>query len=247
MIYDLPKRIFLLKKYYELKSFSAVQSAFRVKFKVKVAPGHQIIKNIVQAFEKTGSVVPGRSKRQIPTQKRQEAKKQLETMVKEFPNLSIRKAASAVNVSTTLVYSILHDDLHLKPYKFNVWQKLETHDYQKRVDFAQWFLSLAPDAKFRLICSDEAYFYLTLPVNKQNQRIWSELQPNESVEIPLHDEKILVWCAISATKIYGVYFFEESVNQHNYLEMIQSFFVRSIYGLSATKHTPAVWCHSAHS
>ena len=58
MIYDLAKRIFLLKKYYELKSFSAVQSAFRVKFKVKVAPGHQIIKNIVQAFEKTGSVVP---------------------------------------------------------------------------------------------------------------------------------------------------------------------------------------------
>ena len=63
-------------------------------------------------------------------------------MLKEFPNLSI-----AVNVSTTLLYSILHDDLHLKPYKFNVWQKLEMHDYQKRVDFAQWFLSLAPDAK----------------------------------------------------------------------------------------------------
>ena len=107
MIYDLPKRIFLLKNDYELKSFSAVQSAFRVKFKVKVAPGHQIIKNIVQAFEKTGSVVPGRSKGQIPTQKRQEAKKQLETMVKEFPNLSIRKAASAVDVSknTRVLYS----------------------------------------------------------------------------------------------------------------------------------------------
>ena len=87
MIYDLPKRIFLFKKYYQLKRFSAVQSAFRVKFKIKVASGHQIIKNIVQAFEKTGSVAPGRSKRQIPTQKRQEAKKQLEIMVKEFPNL----------------------------------------------------------------------------------------------------------------------------------------------------------------
>ena len=62
-------------------------------------------------------------------------KKQLETMVKKFSNLSIRKAASAFNVSSTLGYSILHDDLQLKPYKFNVWQKLETHDYQKRVDF----------------------------------------------------------------------------------------------------------------
>ena len=75
MNYDLPKCIFLLKKYNELKSFSTVQTTFRVKFKVKVAPAHQIIKNIFQAFEKTGSVVPGRSKRQIPTQKRQETKK----------------------------------------------------------------------------------------------------------------------------------------------------------------------------
>ena len=165
-------------------------------------------------------------------------------MVKEFPNLSIRKAASAVNVSTTLMYSILHDDLHLKPYKFNVWQKLEI-DYQKRVDFAQWFLSLALDAKFRFICSEEAYFYLTLTVNKQNQRIWSELQPNEGVEIPLHDEKILVWCAISATKIYGVYFFEESVNQHNYLDMIQSFLAEASTDCRLQNTLfPARWCHS---
>ena len=193
-----------------------------ISYFIFILPGHQIIKNIVQAFEKTGSVVPGRSKRQIPTQKRQEAKKQLETMVKEFSNLSIRKAASAVNVSITIVYSILHDDLHLKPHKFNVWQKLETHDYQKRVDFSQWFLSLAPDAKFRLICSDEAYFYLTLPVNKQNQRIWSELQPNKAWRSHCTTRKF--WFGAQFPPLRFTECTSSTVNQHNYLDMIQSFF-----------------------
>lgn len=224
MKYDLKKRIFLLKKYYETRSFASVQSAFRVEFGVKTAPGHQIIQNIVKAFENTGSVVPTRSKRQERTQKRDEAKNKLEIMVQNFPKLSIRKAASAIGVSPTLVFNILHDDLHLKPYKFQQWQKLEPHDYEKRVEFATWFLNLRSDAKWFLICTDEAYFYLTLPINKQNNRIWSHSKPEEGIEIPLNDEKILVWCAISANKIYGVYYFEDSVNQHNYLEMLQNFF-----------------------
>ena len=140
-----------------MKSFSAVQSAFRVKFKVNVAPDHQIIKNIVQAFEKKSLCCTWTIK---TSNTNSEATRGQKTAwnhgkgISEFVNPQSR-LASAVNVSTTLVYSILHDDLHLKPYKFNVWQKLEI-DYQKRVDFAQWFLLLAPDAKFRLICSDEA-------------------------------------------------------------------------------------------
>jgi hypothetical protein len=158
------------------------------------------------------------NKKKEPGEKRKEAKNQLETMIAEFPNLSIRKAAAAIQVSPTLVYTILHDDLHLKPYKFHEWHKLEDHDYGKRVNFANWFLSLPSDAKFHFICCDEAYFYLSLPLNKQNNRIWSDSDPFLGVEIPLQDEKVLVWCAMSAKKIYGLYFFSEIVNQ--YLESI---------------------------
>jgi hypothetical protein len=42
--------------------------------------------------------------------------------------------------------------------------------------------------------------------------------------IKREEAKVLVWCGISAAKIYGPYFFEETVNQHNYLEMLQNFF-----------------------
>ena len=65
-------------------------------------------------------------------------------------------------------------------------------------------------------------FILKMPINKQNNRIWGELQPG--VEKPLQDQKILVWLAISANKVYGVYYFESCVDQHNYLNMLKTFF-----------------------
>jgi hypothetical protein len=40
----------------------------------------------------------------------------------------------------------------------------------------------------------------------------------------LNYAKVLVWCGISVNKIYGPYFFKESVNQHNYLQMLKNFF-----------------------
>ena len=83
----------------------------------------------------------------------------------------------------------IHDDLHLKPYKFHSWHKLEEPDYQKRVNFAEWFLKLHPQTKNYMICSEKAYFYLTLPLNKQNNRQWSESDPMVGLEKPLHDLK----------------------------------------------------------
>ena len=51
--------------------------------------------------------------------------------------------------------------------------------------------------------SDETDFYLTESSNKQNNRVWLKERPAIGIERPLHDEKVLVFCAISATKIYG--------------------------------------------
>lgn len=237
MKYNLKKRIFLVQKYYELKEICLIQRSFRSEFKNVRAPSRSVIINIISNFEKTGSVLNTPHNKKEPSQKRQEVKNQLETMVTEFPNLSIKKAASAIGVSPTLVYNVLHDDLHLKPYKLHEWHKLEYHDYEKRVEFAEWFLGLPKDHKFFFICSDEAYFYLTLPMNKQNNRIWSESVPFDAIEVPLHDEKLLVWCAFSAKVIYGPYFFESTVKKDNYLEMLKSFFWRRhCQALNASKY-----------
>jgi hypothetical protein len=87
-------------------------------------------------------------------------------MIAENPILSTSKAASALQCSQTLIVTVLHDDLLLKPLKLHNWHVIEEQDYEKMLFFAEWFLSLRNSTVQFMIFSDEVYFYLTLPNKK---------------------------------------------------------------------------------
>ncbi|GFV56915.1 retrovirus-related Pol polyprotein from type-1 retrotransposable element R1 [Trichonephila clavipes] len=92
-------------------------------------------------------------------------------------------------------------------------------------------IAVAPDFHKRILFSDEAHFWLNGYVNKQNCRIWSEVNPQVYVETPLHPEKLTVWCALWAGGIIGPYFFKNdeghnvTVNGDRYRAMIANFFI----------------------
>ncbi|GFX97886.1 uncharacterized protein TNCV_4905371 [Trichonephila clavipes] len=65
-------------------------------------------------------------------------------------------------------------------------------------EWAQNEIAVVPDFHKRNLFSDEAHFWLNGYVNKQNYRIWSEANSQVYVEIPLHPEKLTVWCALCA-------------------------------------------------
>ena len=75
------KRIFLLKMYYKTESIKAVQRAYQAEYKCKTAPSNRVIINIVSTFEKHGSVIETTKNRRHTSQKREEVKNQLETMI----------------------------------------------------------------------------------------------------------------------------------------------------------------------
>ena len=214
----------MVTKYAELKNATKVQRVWRSKFKNVPAPDYNIILYNVRKFEKTSSVNFVPRKQPKASLKRLQGKNRIKLLISEKPNLSIRKLAVDSQISYESTRKILKDDLNLKPFKTQAVQKLEVADYEKRVQFAEWFLNRPKNTVDYIIFSDEAYFYLTEKVNKQNNRLWLEYNPYETRQVPLHDEKVLVWCAISASKIYGPFFFLENVNQDNYLEMLQNFF-----------------------
>jgi hypothetical protein len=56
--------------------------------------------------------------------------------------------------------------------------------------------------------TDEAWFHLSGYINAQNNRYWSSINPRQTFEVPLHDQKIGVWCAITASRIVGPVFFK---------------------------------------
>ena len=73
--YDLKKRVFLVQKDYNLMNHSLVQRVWRSEFKTGKAHDAKVIKNIINNFEKTDSVVHIPRSVRDPTQKRQKAKK----------------------------------------------------------------------------------------------------------------------------------------------------------------------------
>ncbi|GFV57474.1 DUF4817 domain-containing protein [Trichonephila clavipes] len=62
------------------------------------------------------------------------------------------------------------------------------------VEWAQNEIAVVPDFHKRILFSDEAHFWLNGYVNKQNCRIWSEGNPQNTVT----SRKLTVWCALWA-------------------------------------------------
>lgn len=251
MRYDKEKRVFMVENYVKFKNATKVQRAWRSKFKNIEAPTYSTVLYNYRKFEKTGSVNFTPSEHKKMSKKREEAKNEIEILLEEDPSLSVRKLAVAVGVSYSLTRDILLEDLHLKPYKIHEYHKLEPADYKKRVNFASYFLSLPARTKKFLICTDEAYFYLHESTNSQNNRRWTPHKPLDKIEVPLQGERILVWCGISASRIYGPFFFESTVNQHNYLDMLKTFFWRKHLSVANYKkyyfQQDGATCHTANS
>lgn len=223
MRYDIQKRTFLERKFSQLKSVTAVQRAFRSRYKTRNAPTANTIKDIAKKFESTGSVHDMARKGKGETEFRKTVRKQVQALIESDCQLSLNDVRPNTDASRSTVYRVLKKDLGLKPYRFKERQKLQEADKPKRLAFAQWFLDLPADSEMLILFSDEAYFHLTPSNNPQNNRMWLPAQPNTTIERPLQDEQVLVWCGISGTRIYGPYFFESYVNQHNYLAMLQNF------------------------
>ncbi|GFW69348.1 DUF4817 domain-containing protein [Trichonephila clavipes] len=73
---------------------------------------------------------------------------------------------------------------------------IHQNDHQARRRFVEWAqneIAVVPDFHKRILFSDEAHFWLNGYVNKQNCRIWSEANPQEYVETPLHPEKLTLF------------------------------------------------------
>ena len=235
MRYDKEKRYFMTKKLIELKSPTLVQRAYRTKYNGSTCPARKTILDLARNFEKFGTLLDLPPKPKNQRASRVDALNQPKILFAEDPSLSLNKASIAVGISASLCRDILRKDLQLKPFKYQSSHELLPPDYAKRVNFAQWWQGLPKDAQLWLIASDEAYFYLTEAINKQNNRLWLTERPGDWIEKPLHDAKVLVWCAITSRKVYGPYFFEESVNQHNYLHMLKTFFWPKHYRLKDAK------------
>ncbi|GBL90008.1 hypothetical protein AVEN_178406-1 [Araneus ventricosus] len=82
--------------------------------------------------------------------------------------------------------------------------------------FRSWFLLTCQNEKLSSCnfllewkWTDEAHFHLQGSVNTQNCRIWARQNPFQMQPLPLHSQKVTVWCEFTAAFIVGPFFYEE--------------------------------------
>jgi hypothetical protein len=152
-----------------------------------------------------------------------EAKVQdIEARLQISPRKSLRHLAQETGVSLGSARTATKL-IKLRPYKVTVVHELKQPDYAARIRFRNWLLQNVHDGiadPQLLFLSDEAWFHVGGHVNAQNVRIWSNENPHAIHQVPLHSEKVGVWCAVSPRRIIGSIFFHNTVNSDRYINDI---------------------------
>ena len=109
----------------------------------------------------------------------------------------------------------------MRNWKSHLVQKLNDGDPDGRDEFWNWYLNecdLGDDFQDRILWTDEAQFKLNGSVNKHNYVYYSTENPNLVEEVPINSPGVTVWGGISS---FAPVFFEETVHQENYLNMLE--------------------------
>jgi hypothetical protein len=108
-----------------------------------------------------------------------------------------------------------------------VTQQLLPPDYEKRIQYCQWFnKNLNNDDVLDItFMSDETWFHLFGYIHSQNYRTWATKNPHNFVESNLHPQKIGVWVAMSRRRIIGPIFFNETITAERYRNQILEVFI----------------------
>ena len=210
---NIQERIFIVETMTLTKSATTTGRKFNAKF------GHRVtlktIMRIIKKWKELGSVHDchkGNSgrKKSVRTPENQE---KVKSLVQSNSKSSIRKISAASCVKKSSVHTILRNDLRLKPYKPRISQELKEGDDTKRLEFCNKIHEMIQDNEFDpgdIIFTDESHVYLQSSPNKQNNREWRFSRPENRTSVPLHSDKVTVWCGLNSTKVFGPYFFEDS-------------------------------------
>jgi hypothetical protein len=237
MVFTVEQKAFIIESYFRTAqkvegnwkySILECMTEFQERFPniaVEYKEFRDTLQNTVALFRETGSV--SRKKGSGPPKKRNAEKiEEVRQIINEAPQTSIRRVSQQVDLSYETCRQILKKDLHMHPYKLTAVHELLPPDYEKRVEFCQWFLTNLNDNNIldKSFFSDEAWFEMSGYVNSQNMRMWSAENPHFYTQTPLHPQKIGVWLGMSRRRLVGPIFFRGTLTAERYRnEILQEF------------------------
>lgn len=148
-------------------------------------------------------------------------------VVAEEPNISIRRLALRMGVSTFIVWRTLREQ-GLHPYHIQRVQALEPGDPPRRLAFCHWLraiLQQQPNFLNNVIFTDEAGFTRDGIFNSQNTHIWSDENPHAVRERRFQRQfSINVWAGVLGNQLIGPHILPNRLTGATYLDFLQNIF-----------------------
>lgn len=232
------KRIWIVEAYWFFqRSYTRVKQEYRRVFPNDSPVSDSVIQRAVTKFHEHGVASDlkkghsGRPKSSVTVENIDE----VEEFFTENPTTSIRRASQALGIPRSSLHRIQRK-LKLHPYKIQVFQELSDFDMERRLTFAMKMIDMILDSTIktkRIWFSDEAHFWLTGYVNKQNYRFWANENPRVFETTSMKPQRITVWCAISEKGIIGPVFLDQTINGERYKQMLVKDFIPFAQGMGA--------------
>ena len=131
---------------------------------------------------------------------------------------------NGLNLPSATFNHIVSKDLNWHPYRMQMRHGLKPGDFERRLQFCNWFSGHADDYRFipSMIIGDEAGFSMNARVNSQNVREYARRgqQPNFDDAVPKSRERLTIWVGLCGNgELIGPVFFDRSVFGPSYLQM----------------------------
>lgn len=141
------------------------------------------------------------------------------------PTVSIRELEQQVNVSRESSRRILKKYKY-RSFKYNLHQHLYENDYQRRVNYCNWFLTQQARINnfvYRILFSDESRFTNNGMFNRNNLRYWAKENPRLLRQGAFQERfGFNVWIGILGTEIIGPILFDGTLTGQRYLSFLEN-------------------------
>ena len=124
---------------------------------------------VIENFSDNGSVTKKKYRRESSKLNEAKVLLQSELNMESSNQVSVRKLARKLDLTSSITYKAMKTESKLKPYKFHRSQVLTDEHKRQRVKFSEWILNSNIDVQ-KVIFSDEKFFTLKSNPNRQSTR-----------------------------------------------------------------------------
>ena len=132
------KRIFITKSYYEMKSYTQIQTEFRILFPERLPPNKTTSQKIVKKYERDGTSLnmnKGRSGRRVTTRTQENTEMVQKALEQNQERISARR--NGLQILPSSFCRTIKKVLRWYPYKMIRRHNLKDGDYEGHTHFCQ--------------------------------------------------------------------------------------------------------------